>query len=487
MNKMSNPQPFRISRTAKLTLATATTLLLAVVVVLLVAATPRAAQALLPGGMNLYPVVSAKTLSVGVTEGVTATNSGSFYDPADEDRGIASNSVRITASVGHVTQSGGYSNGIYKGDWNWSMSTDEWTTVGGDLNKTVTITATDSRGATSNKSFSLTVKNGPPGNDSFSSARDLATIGPSSTTISDTILATMEASEPRPSSPTKDCGITGVSNSIWFKFTYGAQGGLPPLSNPYASYNFDTQGSNFDTVLALYEGSSLGTLNQIECSNDNSLPNWNDKLSIPQRKLTLGKTYYVQLTGTGGARSGKYQLHYEPREPTVGSNTSALTASGRCSDLPEKWYLGEWKYQYGNYFGGSNSALVQSGVGFCTFSGATLPAAGEIYYAVLDITVGAPPDTLPTTTMPTSAAIHLPPGTQFATGVGNGQIECLSKDGPNYPWYNVTASPDAHCPTNPTQLPSDGAGDLWDLGARRQAPINRFQITIPLRSSNPED
>jgi hypothetical protein len=66
-------------------------------------------------------------------------------------------------------------------------------------------------------------------------------------------------------------------------------------------------------VLALYEGSSLGTLKQIECSNDNSLPNWNDNLSIPQTKLWVGHTYYVQLTGTGGARYGKYQLHYEPR------------------------------------------------------------------------------------------------------------------------------------------------------------------------------
>jgi endonuclease/exonuclease/phosphatase family metal-dependent hydrolase len=123
----------------------------------------------------------------------------------------------------------------------------------------------------------------------------------------------MEAGEPTPSSPTKDCGITGVSNSVWFKFKYGGQGGLPPLPNPNYSYNFDTKGSNFDTVLALYEGSSVDTLNQIECSNDNSLPNWNDNLRIPQSKLSVGKTYYVQLTGTGGARSGKYQLHYEPR------------------------------------------------------------------------------------------------------------------------------------------------------------------------------
>jgi endonuclease/exonuclease/phosphatase family metal-dependent hydrolase len=178
----------------------------------------------------------------------------------------------------------------------------------------VTITATDSTGRYSTKSFSLMVKNlAPPVNDMFSGALDLATVGSSSTTTGYTTRATMEAGETRPSSPTKDCGIYGVSNSVWFKFTYGGQGGLPPLPSPNAYYNFDPQGSNFDTVLALYEGSSLGTLRQIECSNDNSLPDWNDNLSIPQSKLSVGKTYYVQLTGTGGARFGKYQLHYEPR------------------------------------------------------------------------------------------------------------------------------------------------------------------------------
>ena len=306
---MTNPQPFRISRTAKLTLTTATTLLLGVVALFLLATPPRPAEALIPRGgpQSLAPTVSVDKSSVVFYEGGTATNTGRFEDLADLD----ADTVRVSASEGTITQGG-----TMTGWWNWSYKTPS---VSADETKTVTITATDSTGRSSTKSFSLTVTNlPPPVNDMFSGARDLATVG-SSTTTGYTFPATMEAGEPRPYSSTKDCGIYGTSNSVWFKFKYGGQGGLPPLpspndyyNSPNVNYNFDTKGSNFDTALALYEGSSVGTLKQIECSNDNSLPNWNDKLSIPQSKLSVGKTYYVQLTGTGGARYGNYQLHCQP-------------------------------------------------------------------------------------------------------------------------------------------------------------------------------
>jgi endonuclease/exonuclease/phosphatase family metal-dependent hydrolase len=307
MNTMANPQPFRISRTQKLTLPTATTLLLGVVALFLLAATPRPAEALLPGQtQSLAPTLRVDKSSVYVSEEETATNTGGYDDLMD----INADTVRVSASLGTVTQVG-----TMTGSWNWSYKAPSVTAT---ETKTVTITARDSTGRYTTKSFSLTVTNvAPPVNDMFSGALGLkdpaTTTNSSSTTTGHTTSATMEAGEPRPYSPTKDCGNTGHDKSVWFKFTYGGQGGFTPLPSPNASYNFDTQGSNFDSVLALYEGSSLGTLRQIECSNDNSLPNSNDKLSIPQSKLSVGKTYYVQLTGTGGDRYGdRYQLHYEP-------------------------------------------------------------------------------------------------------------------------------------------------------------------------------
>ena len=120
--------------------------------------------------------------------------------------------------------------------------------------------------------------------------------------------ATMEVGEPRPYSSTKDCGIYGVSSSVWWKVTVGRYD-LPSRlygSTGNAYLRLRTGGSSFDTVLAVYQGTSLTSLRQIACSNNNALPNWTDTLYTP---ITPGQTYYVQLTGTGGARSGSYVLN----------------------------------------------------------------------------------------------------------------------------------------------------------------------------------
>lgn len=114
--------------------------------------------------------------------------------------------------------------------------------------------------------------------------------------------ATMEEGEPRPNSSTKDCGYLGISNSVWWKVEMPAR--YNGSSGAYL--RLSTKGSSFDTVLAVYQGSSLTSLRQVACSNDNSLPNWNDVLI---ERLRSGQTYYVQLSGTGGARSGSYNLY----------------------------------------------------------------------------------------------------------------------------------------------------------------------------------
>jgi hypothetical protein len=114
--------------------------------------------------------------------------------------------------------------------------------------------------------------------------------------------ATMEVGEPQPNSSTKDCGYLGISNSVWWKVKVPAR--YDGSSGAYL--RLSTKGSSFDTVLAVYQGSSLTSLRQVACSNDNSLPNWNDVLI---ERLRSGQTYYLQLSGTGGARSGSYNLY----------------------------------------------------------------------------------------------------------------------------------------------------------------------------------
>jgi|GEM_PF-1249566 len=106
-------------------------------------------------GENDGPSVSVLNGSVTVPEGTSALNSGGF---ADMD---ASDTVTITASIGAITQDAGSS-----GSWSWSFAT----TDGPTESQQVTITATDSQGASSSVAFDLVVKNVAPRISGFSSS-----------------------------------------------------------------------------------------------------------------------------------------------------------------------------------------------------------------------------------------------------------------------------------------------------------------------------
>jgi YD repeat-containing protein len=90
------------------------------------------------------PVLTVASASVTVNEGQTAINSGTVTDPDGDE--ISS----MTASVGTVTRSGS--------TWNWSFATQD----GPAQSQTVTITATDSRGAEGTITFALVVQNVAP-------------------------------------------------------------------------------------------------------------------------------------------------------------------------------------------------------------------------------------------------------------------------------------------------------------------------------------
>ena len=60
----------------------------------------------------------------------------------------------------------------------------------------------------------------PPPNNNFSAAASVPFAERTVQKLSaDTTLATLEYGEPRPYGGTKDCGINGISNSVWYKFT----------------------------------------------------------------------------------------------------------------------------------------------------------------------------------------------------------------------------------------------------------------------------
>lgn len=119
-----------------------------------------------------------------------------------------------------------------------------------------------------------------PVNDSFAAAIEIEDL-PFDDVV-DTTHATRESGEPRP------CGSIG--STVWYRFTSPAD----------VDVVADTFGSDFDTVLAAYTGSSLLSLTRVAC-NDNTD---GSRSKIAFRALA-GRTYHVQA---GGYRSTEGEL-----------------------------------------------------------------------------------------------------------------------------------------------------------------------------------
>jgi len=99
---------------------------------------------------------------------------------------------------------------------------------------------------------------------------------------------TTEAGEPLA------CGSSTMSHTTWFRVAPTAAGAL----------TLNTSGSDYDTVLALYTGSSLSTLQQVACNDDAGGGARTSRLVAP---VQAGTTYFVQLGGYNAA-SGTFAL-----------------------------------------------------------------------------------------------------------------------------------------------------------------------------------
>ena len=154
-----------------------------------------------------------------------------------------------------------------------------------------------------------------PSNDYFTNAWML--LGDAGATNGDSFDATLEANEPTP------LGITTGANSVWFRWSptnYNLY--LTNFGQVYAT--FDTLGSSFDTVLAVYEyfdptGSTNPPTRLIP--NDLYLIGANDDYNAPgapatntTSQLTFaaypGITYYISVSGYTDLEEGLYQLNW---------------------------------------------------------------------------------------------------------------------------------------------------------------------------------
>jgi len=149
-------------------------------------------------------------------------------------------------------------------------------------------------------------------NDDFSNAQIL--IGASGTMSGDNIGATKQPAEP-------DHADNSGGSSVWFRWTAPSTG----------QFFFNTLGSEFDTLLAVYTGNTLNHLTPVS-SNDDVNSSHASAVSI---LATSGTTYQVAVDGYEG-ETGVLTVAWGPEAPPANDNfTNAQIISGVAGSVLE--------------------------------------------------------------------------------------------------------------------------------------------------------
>ena len=150
----------------------------------------------------------------------------------------------------------------------------------------------------------------PPDNDAFASAAVVDTL-PYEDTVN-TREATLQPGEPQPA-----CAFGAVRRTVWYSFTPG----------PQTFVAADTLGSDFDTVVGVWKGSSLTDLEPVACGDDAI-----DSDATVTFRAEAGITYYVQVGGFFGDAGS---LEFRMREVGAGLIEGTVTEEGTGSPLAE--------------------------------------------------------------------------------------------------------------------------------------------------------
>ena len=167
--------------------------------------------------------------------------------------------------------------------------------------------------------MALTFTAPPPANDNFAASTSLS--GSSGTASGSSVAATKEGGEP------SHAGNSG-GKSVWYSWTATMTGVL----------HVSTQGSNFDTLLGVYQGSSVGALTSLASNDDEDTASGVVTSLIDELPVTNGQVYRIAVdgyNGAGGAASGTVQLAWSvslpvppPANDTFASASAISGATG---------------------------------------------------------------------------------------------------------------------------------------------------------------
>jgi hypothetical protein len=152
------------------------------------------------------------------------------------------------------------------------------------------------------------------------------------------------------------CGVAGGA-SAWFTVQAEADGTMLVT----------TEGSDFDTVLAVYAGPpnplSFGQLTEMACDNDGGADGRTSRLTFA---ATQGQTYHIAVDGVGG---GRVQLAFELSDPpgiTMQPDSLSASAGGlvsfEVSTTAARSLTYQWQFNGTDLAGANQAALTFSSV-----------------------------------------------------------------------------------------------------------------------------
>jgi hypothetical protein len=280
-----------------------------------------------------------------------------------------------------------------------------------------------------------------PPNDNFAAAQALE--GPAGSYNGANRHATREAAE-----PSMMAGNLS-DKSVWFNWTAPGTG----------QATFDTQGSGFDTILAVYTG-TLGQLASVSGGENDDFTS-GSKASRVTVNVTAGTTYRIAVNGWNG-ESGNVVLNWQGPAPPV-CPTAAGSAFTATPAVVNSGGFVQLSWNVPNATAGVTITGV-NGIQPSSGGAGVMPAASTTYTLTASVPPCAP------VVLQTSVTVN--PAGSSTLRFGSASYTVLERDG--WVGFTVLRSGDASASQQVTITPSPGTAAAGEDGDYLSAPVTLF-------------
>lgn len=189
-----------------------------------------------------------------------------------------------------------------------------------------------------------TVYAAPPSNDTFANAMTIPGI-PFEHIISTTEATETDLNDPN-AIPCEGRTLARGKRTVWYRYQAATNRGV----------HVDSIGSNYDTYIAVWRGTSLSNLTLVACDDDV----FNDLYSEVLFAATAGNTYYIEVAGYAGTVNN-------PNQPQAGGLLQFHITS--FEDVPSTYWA--WGYIEGIYAARITSGCSTTPLLYCPLSTVT--------------------------------------------------------------------------------------------------------------------